>query len=78
MPIKILAQPPISCRPETEITAGIVTVEPDASGDFSHKLLGPITIETVKEVREGATVNIHFGGSFSTDAWPWGSNRAHC
>lgn len=72
MPIKIIAQPAISSRLETETTAETVTIEPGANGNFSHKLLGPMTIEAVKEVEDGATINIHFGGLFNTDVWPCG------
>lgn len=73
MPISVFAQSSIkSGSPETEASAEIVTIEPDANGNLSHKLLGPITIDTVKEAKDGATVNIHFGGSFNTDIWPCG------
>ena len=76
MPIRIIAQPFTSCRPEAEPTAETVTLEPDANGDFSHKLLGPITIETVKEVKDGATISIRFDGSFNTDVWPCGDQSS--
>lgn len=76
MPIRIIAQPFTSCRPEAEPTAETVTLEPDANGDFSHKLLGPITIHRVKEVEDRATINIRFGGLFSTDVWPCGDQSS--
>ena len=70
MSIKILAQS--SIRPgssETEATADTVIIEPDATGLFSHELMGSITIGAVKEVENGVTVNFIFGGWCSTDAW---------
>ena len=70
MPIRIIAQPFTSCRPETEPTAETVTIiEPDANGDFSHKLLGSITLREVKEVEDGVIVSVRFRASGKYDAW---------
>lgn len=73
MPIRIIAQTLTSGSPETESTTKAVSLEPSLDGLFSHKLLGAIAIGEVNEVVGGATITFHFGGSFNTDAWPYGA-----
>ena len=76
MPISLIAQSPTtSSSHEKEPTPKPVALKPDENGVFSHVLLGGITLDKVEEVKDGATITIHFGDFGTFDIWPCGNQK---